>query len=174
MCCVHHQCPNKKNVLNVWAPFCYTSGFYFVTDACAFLLLWYRPISNIRLGLFSRPRSDLILPGVTLVWSYFGSYFGSCVILTSVGSYMQNAPNQSPKVGLVWFCSCYQLPKQHMPTAIQQKGCKGKTPQIATASSSTGRYPSCDCCYDCCLNNGRAHANLLAATQICNNVPNKV
>ena len=132
----------------------------------------YRPISDIRLGLFSQPRSDLILSGVTLVWSYFGSYFGSWVILTSVGSYMQNASNQSPKVGLVWFCSCYQLPKQHMPTAIQQKGCKGKTPQIATASSSTGRYPSCDCCYDCCLNNGRAHANLLAATQICNNVPN--
>ena len=136
------------------------------------MILTYRPISDIRLGLFSRPRSDLILSGVTLVWSYFGSYFGSCVILTSVGSYMQNAPSQSPKVGLVWFCSCNQLPKQHMPTAIQQNDCKGKTPQTATASSSTGRYPSCDCCYDCCLNNGRAHANLLAATQIYNNVPN--
>ena len=32
MCCVHHQCPNKKNVLNVWASFCYTSGFYFVAN----------------------------------------------------------------------------------------------------------------------------------------------
>ena len=40
MCCVHHQCPNKKNVLNVWAPFCYTSGFHFVNNSCAILLLW--------------------------------------------------------------------------------------------------------------------------------------
>ena len=85
----------------------------------------YRPISDIRLGLFSRPRSDRIFPGMTLVWPYFGS----CVDLTSVGSYMQNTPNQNAKMGLVWFCLCYQLPKQHMPTTIEHKDCKGKTPQ---------------------------------------------
>ena len=130
----------------------------------------YRPISDIRLGLFSRLRSDLIFSGATLVWSYFGS----CVILTSVGSYIY-AKCTKPKfqdgfsVGLFMLP---ELPKQNMPTTIQHKDYKGKTPQTATASSSTGRYPSCDCCYDCCLHNGRAHVNLITGTQIRNNVPN--
>jgi hypothetical protein len=86
----------------------------------------YRLISDIRLGLFSRPRSALILSGVTLVWSYFGSYFGSCVILTSVGSYMQNAPNQSPKVGLCDFVHATSCPSSTCQLQFNKMIAKGK------------------------------------------------
>ena len=67
-----------------------------------FLASTYRPISQIRLGLFLRLKSDLIFSGASSVWSYFGPY----AILTSAGSYIQNTTNAGLSVGFVRWLYC--------------------------------------------------------------------
>ena len=126
----------------------------------------YRPISQIRLGLFLRLKSDLIFSGASSVWSYFGPY----AILTSAGSYIENTTNAGFSCGgfRAVVILHLQQARQLASTEFQRKD---KPPAwfhrelpASPLPPAPGKYPRCEYCW-WCLHNKRAHDNLFCVTQ---------
>ena len=129
-------------------------------------LKYYRPISQIRLGLFLRLKSDLIFSGASSVWSYFGPY----AILTSAGSYIENTTNAGFSCGgfRAVVILHLQQARQLASTEFQRKD---KPPAwfhrelpASPLPPAPGKYPRCKYCW-WCLHNKRAHDNLFCVTQ---------